>query len=198
MKKLNSIQVAKKLKEKSVMLFSPLDFQRMFDVSTFSARNFINWHISSGLFTKVRNGLYAISESMPPKFLVANKLYKPSYISFETALSFYNIIPETIYAIFSVTPKASRNFDSLDTDYIYHRMRRNLFFGYLAKRIDNVTVMIAEPEKALLDYLYFVDLRKRTLNDRINVKGVSKRTILKYARAFSRKSLLGLIGRLYD
>ncbi|RKY29465.1 MAG: hypothetical protein DRP74_08790 [Candidatus Omnitrophota bacterium] len=198
MKKLNSIQIAKKLREKGVVLFSPLDFQRMFEASNFSARNFINRHISTGLFVKVRNGLYAFSENMPPRFLIANKLYSPSYISFETALSFYHIMPETIYTVFSATPKASRRFTSLSTDYAYHRIRRDLFFGYLAEKIESVTVMIAEPEKALLDYLYFVDLKKKTLSDRIDIKRVSKKTLLKYARAFKRKGLLVLISRIYD
>lgn len=198
MKKLNYIQVVKRLKEKGVALFSPLEFQRIFGVSNFSARNFINRHISSGLFVKVRNGLYVFSDSAPSKFLIANKLYEPSYISFETALSFYHIIPETIYTVFSATPKVSRRFTSLSTDYVYHRIHKDLFFGCLAEKIEGVTVMIAEPEKSLLDYLYFVDLKKKTLSDRIDIKRVSKKTLLKYARAFKRKSLLELISQVYD
>ncbi len=198
MEKLNSIQVEKKLKKNGAILFSPLDFQRMFGASNSATKNFISRHLSSGLFVKIRNGLYALDEQRPSKFIVANKLYEPSYISFETALSFYHIIPETVYTVFSATTKSSRRFTALETQYAYHRMRKPLFFGYVAKRIDEATVLIAEPEKALLDYLYFVDLKKKTLNERLNLKGLSKRSVLRYAKLFRRKSLIRLIGEIYD
>lgn len=198
MEKLNSIQVEKKLEKNGIAIFSPLDFQRIFGSSQSATKNFINRHLSSGLFVKIRNGLYALEDKRPSKFTIANKLYTPSYISFETALSFYQIIPESVYTIFSATTKSSRQFSALESNYLYHRMRRQLFFGYVAKRIGDVVVLIAEPEKALVDYLYFVDLKKKSLNDRLNLSKVSRRTVLKYAKIFRRRGILSLIGGIYD
>lgn len=198
MEKLNSIQVEKTLRQREIFLFSPLDFQRLFGASAFATKNFISRHLASKLFVKIRNGLYALEDIRPSKFIIANKLYSPSYISFETALSFYHIIPEVIYAVFSATNQASRQFLALETQYVYHRIRRPFFFGYVAKKIEETTVLIAEPEKAVVDYLYFVDLKKKSLNERFNFDNLSRKTIYKYAKAFKRKSLMRLIDKAYD
>ncbi|MFZ5800956.1 MAG: type IV toxin-antitoxin system AbiEi family antitoxin domain-containing protein [Candidatus Omnitrophota bacterium] len=198
MEKLNSISVEKTLRKRGARLFTPLDFQRIFNASASATKNFLSRHLSSQLFVKVRNGLYALEDKPPDKFIVANKLYSPSYISFETALSFYHIIPETIYTVFSATPKPSRRFSALDSEYVYHRIRRKFFLGYTARKIDEATVLLAEPEKALADYLYFVDLKKKNLNSRLILKGLSKKSLYSYAKILQRKSLIKLLDSLYD
>jgi len=58
-------------------------------------------------------------------------------------------------------------------------------------------VLLAEPEKALADYLYFVDLKKISLNDRLNLKGVHKGKLWKFIQLFKRKSLLKKITEIY-
>ncbi len=198
MEKLNSLKVAQVLKEKGVSFFAPLDFQRIFGVPFFVSKNFIHRHIQTGLFTKVKNGLYVFSQNSPPKFILANRLYQPSYVSFESALSYYHIIPETIYTVFSVTTKASRNFEVMNTQYIYHRVKKEFFFDYNAEKIDGLTFLIAGPEKALVDYLYFVVLKKKSLNERIELARIPRRNLIKIAKLYKRRALLELIDRLYD
>jgi hypothetical protein len=56
-----------------------------------------------------------------------------------------------------------------------------------------MTVLIAEPEKALADYLYFVALKRKTLNGRLNLRKVKKRAVMEYAGLFDRKSLIKLV-----
>lgn len=197
MKKMNSIQVEKILREKNISLFTPRDFQHLFGASLLAVNSFINRHVKTGIFKKIKNGLYAFGENMPPKFLAANKLYEPSYISFETALSYYHIIPEIIYTIFSATTKASREYESLNTNFVYHRIKKYYFCNYVPKTINNLTVYMAEPEKALVDYLYFVDLKKKELNNRINIGALSYKKVIKIAKMFKRKRLLMLINKLY-
>jgi predicted transcriptional regulator of viral defense system len=197
MEKLNSLKVAKILKEKDIFIFSPLDFQRMFGVSYYAAKNFINRHTSSGLFTKIKNKLYVLTDARPPKFVLANKIYEPSYISFETALSYYHIIPETIYTIFSATTKATREFEALDVLYVYHRIKKKLFFAYTSDKINGTNFLIAEPEKALVDFLYFVDLKKKNLIERIDLTKFKKKDIMKIATYFGRDSLVKLVNKLY-
>lgn len=198
MEKLNSLKVEKFLRQKDIAIFSPFDFQRFFGVSFAASKNFINRHISSGLFIKVRNGLYVLAERMPPKFILANRIYLPSYVSFETALSYYHIIPESIYTIFSATPKSSREFESIETKYVYHHMRKNLFCAYVPKKINGLTFLIAEPEKALLDYLYFVDLKKKVLSERLDLRDIKKRRLIQLAKVFKRDGLIRLIEKIYD
>lgn len=197
MERLNSLKVGQFFRQKGICIFTPLDFQRFFGVSFNAAKNFIHRHISSGLFIKVRNGLYVFTEKKPSNFMLANKIYQPSYISFETALSYYHIIPESIYTIFSATTKSSREFAAIETEYVYHRIRKKLFFGYAPKKINGITFLIAEPEKALLDYLYFADLKKRTLSERLDLSGIKKRRLIALAKVFQRKSLINLIDKIY-
>lgn len=196
MEKLNYIKAAQVLREKGISIFTPLDFQRIFRISSYASKNFISRHLKTGLFIKVRNGVYIFAENKPSEFLAANKLYQPSYISFETALSYYHIIPETIYTIFSATPKPSREFKAIGKVFCFHRMKKELFFGYKPQKVKGATVLIAEPEKALVDYLYFVDLGKKVLNERINVKKISKRYIKNIARIYKRESILGLLKKV--
>lgn len=198
MEKLNSLKVAQILKEKGIFFFTPLDFQRIFGVSFFASKNFIHRHTQTGLFIKVKNGLYVFSQNIPPKFVLANRIYQPSYISFESALSYYHIIPETIYTVFSATTKASRIFEALDTRCVYHRIKKELFFNYRAEKINGLTFLIAEPEKAVADYLYFVFLKKKSLNERIDLTGLSKKNIIRIARCYKKKEMLDLINKLYD
>ena len=104
------MMVTQKLKEKGVFLFTPREFTRVFDVSLSASQWFIASYVKRGLFTKLRNGFYALSDAPRNHYLIANKLYQPSYISFETALSYHKLIPETIYAVTSAAPKATSRF----------------------------------------------------------------------------------------
>ena len=195
---MNYIQVEKELKKRNIKVFTPLEFQRIFRVSYNNSKSFITRNVKRGLLIKLKNGLYTLSSMNIPKFFIANKLYTPSYISFETALSYYHIIPEIVYAIFSATTKASRDFDAQQTNFIFHRMKKETFFGYVPKKIDDIIILIAEPEKALLDYLYFVILKKKTFNDRLSLKNISKIKLLKYAKCFKKDKLTQLVKGLYD
>lgn len=195
---MNYIAVEKELKKRNIKIFTPLEFQRIFNVSYNNSKSFINRNVKRGLLTKLKNGLYTLSNTNISKFFIANKLYAPSYISFETALSYYNIIPETIYAIFSATTKALREFEAQESFFLFHRIKKTAFFGYIPKKIDNIVILIAEPEKALLDYLYFVILKKKTFNDRLNMKNISKIKLLKYAKCFKKDKLTQLVKGLYD
>lgn len=86
---------------------------------------------------------------------VANQIYRPSYISLHTALSFYGLIPESVVQITSVTSLKTATFTNSMGEYSYKSMKEGLMFGYQLKPItDNLTIRFATPEKAILDLLY--------------------------------------------
>ncbi|MBU2577770.1 hypothetical protein KKA69_02950, partial [Patescibacteria group bacterium] len=58
--------------------------------------------------------------------------------------------------------------------------------------------LIANPEKALVDYLYFQSLGKKPANERLVLKNIDKKKLLAYAKFYKRKSLNSLIESLYD
>ena len=191
-RKLKPVYVQQSLQAKGVRLFSPSDFQRVFGVSLRATQEFVKDH-RKDLFLKIRNGLYALRADPPPEEAVANRLYAPSYISFEYALSRYGIIPESVYAVTSATTRITREFIVDNKSFIYSRIKRQAYSGYKTEKIGGVTVLIAEPEKALADYLYFVDLKKKTLNERLSGRKMSKKAVIEYARLFGRSSLIKLV-----
>ena len=66
--------------------------------------------IKSGELIRVKRNLYLPgNESDYSVMTLANIIYGHSYISFETALSYYNLIPETVYSIMSATYKKNKN-----------------------------------------------------------------------------------------
>ncbi len=195
--KLKRIKVEEKLKNLGFSVFSPREFQGIFGVSKKTASMFILNNVKSGLFIKLRNNFYIIKDSNPDYNFVANKIYQPSYISMETALSHYRIIPETVYTTTSITSKSTREFETPIGNFSYKKIKISAFAGYKMQQIDRYKVFFAEPEKALADYLYFVDLKKISLNDRLKLKHINKSKLIKYAKLFKRPSMLKLIEYMY-
>ena len=196
-KKLKRIEVEEKLKSLGLIVFTPQEFKDIFEVSQNTASVFITLNLKSGLFTKLRNGFYMIKDAIVPHYFIANKLYQPSYISLETALSYYGLIPETVYGFTSITTKASREYEIAIGNFTYQTIKKEAFTGYQLKDINQEKVLIADPEKALADYLYFVDLKKVSLNDRLELRNIDKNKLIKYAKLFNRKGMLKLIEEIY-
>ncbi|MDP2864587.1 MAG: hypothetical protein Q8N73_02975 [bacterium] len=196
-KKLNRLEVEEKLKSLNLLVFTPREFRDIFGVKKNTVSLFIKRSLKSGLFIKLRNGFYVLTDSNPSYYFLANKLYQPSYISLEKALSHYGIIPETVYSITSITTKPTREFKTPKGIFSYQRIKKEAFVGYEPKDIGGATVFFAEPEKALADYLYFVDLKKISLNDRLELKNIKKTKLLAFLRLFKRRSLFKLVEQIY-
>lgn len=192
-KKLKSIIVPRVLAEKGLNLFTKQEFTRLFQVSKTTATFFLFDHCRSGLFVKLKNGLYALSNPFPSEEEIANRLYQPSYLSFETILAKHGIIPESVYPVISATTKPPRQFEVEGKEFIYHAIKKEAYTGYHPQKINNRVVLMALPEKALVDTLYFVHLKKKTLNDRLNLSSLSKKKILDFAKIFKRPTFVKMI-----
>lgn len=197
-KKLKRIVVEEALKSMRLLVFTPQEFRDIFSVAPGTASVFISHNLGAGgIFVKLRNGLYAVKDAYVSSLLLGNKLYEPSYISLATALSHYGIIPEVVYATTSITSKLPHEFFTPKGVFSYQRIKKIAFTGYGLERIDGENVLIAEPEKALADYLYFVDLKQISLNDRLNLRNIKKTLLLTYVKLFERPSMLKLVDHIY-
>ena len=105
----------------------------------------------------IRRGLYIIGTKMdlpsPEPFLIANHLRGPSYVSLESALSYWNMIPERTYEISSVTIKTSKLYKTPVGRFSYNQLKIP-YYSYGIKNIDyspKQTMLVASPEKALCD-----------------------------------------------
>ncbi len=197
-RKLKPIEVVRKLKNKGMNLFTPLTFRRVFEVSARAARWFIQVHTKKGTFMQLRRGLYMLADYPADHYLIANCLYRPSYISFDTALSFYGIISETIYTMTSATTRTTREFEADNIRFVYHKIKKEAFTGYKPMQRSGNTILIAEPEKALADYLYFVALGRRGLHyERLDLNKIKKIELLRYAKLFNLSGINKLIEKIY-
>ena len=185
------------MKSLGLEVFTPQQFKGVFNVFSKRAANFISTNLDSGLFVKLRNNFYMLKDSHPSHFFIANKLYEPSYVSLQSALAHYGIIPEAVYAITSVTTKISREFATPKGNFMYQRIKKSAFTGYGLRTVDRDAVLMAEPAKALADYLYFVDLKKVSLNDRLELRRLKKSELTAFVNVFNRPGMLKLVDRIY-
>ncbi len=105
----------------------------------------------------LRRGLYITGPKMdlptPEPFLIANHLRGPSYVSLESALSYWNMIPERAYEISSVTIKTSKLYRTPVGRYSYRQLKTP-YYSYGIKSMEyspKQTILVASPEKALCD-----------------------------------------------
>jgi predicted transcriptional regulator of viral defense system len=145
----------------------------------FDTRNLVNWQ-RKGYLIRLRNGYYAFTSrarSEQDLFIIANKLYEPSYVSMETALNWHGIIPEGVYSIESVGTRKTNGFDTPLVRFNYRKLKTNLYFGYDLVKSSYGAFRIATVEKALLDYFY-LNPNLRSTEDfaalRWNASGLAK------------------------
>ena len=104
------------------------------------------------ILKRIVKGKYLFSLKEINDYELANLLLTPSYISLESALSFYGILAQFPYTITSVTPLKTKKIIYNEKEFEFAHLKKEYFFGYVKK--DNF--LIAQPEKALLDELYFI------------------------------------------
>lgn len=192
-----------KNKLKDFVVFSLNDI-RKFEKS-FDRRRLSEWQ-KKGYIKKIIKGYYLFSDiniDQNVLYLIANKIYKPSYVSFESALSFYQFIPESIYAITSANARNTYTFKSPYGEFIYKKIKPNLMFGYTIITIKNNPFNIAEPEKSILDYLYIKsdlkskgDFEELRIDPAIFFEKINLKKLYKYLNLFKNKMLAKRVKKL--
>ena len=190
---LKPLKIREELLRRGLRVFTGQEFIRIFQTSPLVTKYFLETQVKDGFLSRLKRGIYMLKTDQPSEEEIANAIYKPSYISFEYALAYYNLIPEMVYTITSATTKPTRLFDVSGIAYSYKTIKKEAFTGYFLKKVENKSFLIAEKEKALVDYLYFVSLKKSPENDRLETKGFNKEKIIFYAALFKNKKLNNLI-----
>ena len=128
--------------------------------------------LKSKELVSIRRGLYITGPKMdlpsPVPFLIANHLRGPSYVSLESALSYWNMIPERAYEISSVTIKTSKKYKTPVGRFSYQQLKIP-YYSYGIKNIaysPKQTILVASPEKALCD--------KIVLTSKINLRSIKQ------------------------
>lgn len=128
--------------------------------SDFSRNGLIKRAISDGEILNIRRGLYCLSPKYQKKplsvYMLAQRIYGPSYVSMETALSYHGWIPEGVFACTNACMKNAKEFDTTLGIFSYTRVPQKTFYAGVERCVDkneNVYFM-ASPAKALADYIY--------------------------------------------
>lgn len=121
-------------------------------------RQLSGW-VKSGKLWQLRRGLYTLAppyqRTAPHPFLVTNRLVGGSYVSLQSALGYYHLIPEHVAAVTSVTTQRPGEWDTPLGTYLYRHIQPDLFYGYQRVRVsDDQQAFIASPAKALLDLVH--------------------------------------------
>ncbi|MFC2112256.1 hypothetical protein ACFLTA_03230 [Bacteroidota bacterium] len=140
-------------------VFSTRDINKMFP--GMNNMNLVRWQ-QKGYLVKIIKGWYCFSDDQAAEnisWLIANLIYTPSYISLDSALSWYNLIPEAVYITTSVSTRKTNQFITAAGNFRYNTVKKSAF-GFGHRLIDvkpgeqSRKIVIAEPEKAILDFFY--------------------------------------------
>lgn len=130
------------------------------------------WHRKGEVRMLVR-GWYVFADAqvdLPLLFDVACQAYPPAYVSLETALSWYELIPETVQAITLVGTRTTRRSVTEAATFVWRTVKPCRWFGYrVVEYRQGRQFLIAEPEKAVLDYLY-LHPSLRTEGDMLSIR----------------------------
>src|SRR3989338_1332383 len=157
---MNYLSLSSKLRKNKLYIFTLKDIKNLFPQEKEKAikNNFIRW-VAKGYCARLKKNLYEFTElgidSTIPDLYVANRLYEPSYVSLETALSFYSIIPDIAAGVTSLTTQPTRLFKNRYGSFSYRTCTRRAFTGYMLMRYEGFKVNIADKEKALVDFFYY-------------------------------------------
>lgn len=189
--------IIKLLQTKQLSLVTLNDFGKLFNIDN---RQTLYKKIArlekAQIVQKLIKGKYQFLFNPVNDYVIANFLYQPSYISLESALSFYGIITGFPYQIISITVKPTKSIEinqkgSLKIkEFKYSQIENGLFWGY-EKQGD---FLIANKEKALLDYIYFGIKGLRNISfDEMDLSEISKNKLVSYAKKINNKQVTKVV-----
>jgi hypothetical protein len=159
------MNVIKQLKQrfKSDLLLGNMIASVLDNKSVDARKSYLKRACQKGDLIRIKNGLYLMGEdnrSHPyTPFQIANHLQGPSYISLESALSHYGLIPEAVYTTTSVTTRPHLEYETPIGHFSFSHLKSDYFnFGFYRAIDGRVKYLIATPLKALMDYIV---LRKK-------------------------------------
>lgn len=174
---------------------------------TFRLETLYDWEKKTWV-TKLRSKKYIFADYKPINYdlyLIANKLYDPSYISLELALNHYGVIPEAVMRITSVTTNKTLSVETRIGTFDYKSLDIRLFFGYQIITTNQITYKIASLEKTIADYFYFnpqikevADIQGLRFNEELLKEKLDRQELGRIMSIFGSEALNARIKMLID
>ena len=159
-----------------------------------------------GLVIPLRKGLYVLNPAdrrmEPSPFYLANQMMIPSYVSLESALAYYGLVPEFVAALTSVTVRKTCRFENSFGLFTYQHVKPKAFTGFeRIRESEKVPFLMAVPEKAVADFLYLNLSRFGPSDPSIfeasyrfqNCGNLDPKKLKMYAEKFQNQKLLAIV-----
>jgi predicted transcriptional regulator of viral defense system len=192
------MRYARILKLKDRLFFSSLDVSELFGITPQSAWVLCNRYVKEGIFIRLKKDVYTLEQNWrnwqeEDFFKVSNFLQVPSYISFMTALSFYEVTTQVQRAFFeSASLKRSRRFEIKGVMFNFYKLKKEYYFDFSRKK----DIFIASKEKAFMDAVYLYSFGKYKMDfDSIDFGKLDRIQLKKIIRRYPSKTK-GIIKRL--
>ncbi len=182
MKKIEALLILQKANRN---IFSLNDLKKLLKIeSDNTAYVQANRLVKEGLLNRLAKGVYCLKDSKPAEFELANFLYRPSYISLESALAHYGILIQIPQTIISVTTKRARKIKAVNKEFIYSHLNKKYYSDYIREQ----RFVIATPEKAIIDTIFFACYGRTVIHpEEWILNNVDKRKLKKLAKKIESK-----------
>ncbi|MBI4653130.1 hypothetical protein HY750_02650 [Candidatus Kuenenbacteria bacterium] len=178
---MNTVLLLKKIKETPKSYLSFKDLAKFYLGKKENLKVVLHRMAVQNKLVRLMKGYYALNLAQIDWEGFACELLRPSYISLEYALHQYDIIDQIPARITSITTKRGREFRLPGQVLEYSHIFSGLYFGYKIQG----NSLIAEKEKALLDELYLISLKKRHLSlTSLNLSKINKKLFNQWLKKF--------------
>lgn len=187
-------------------VFSVRDIEKSAD-KVFHRRRLNEWQ-EKDYIKKLVKGYYIFSDLKADDYAlyeIANRIYSPSYISLETALSYHGLIPESVYLITSVSTRKTNSFKTPLAIFGYRKIKSSLFFGYIIEGHNNRVFKMASPEKAILDLFYLKpdlkgnsDFSSLRINNDNFKEIIDREKLFSYLKIYNNKRMSAAIKKFWE
>ena len=195
------LKLIQRLQKEKFFIFSLQDLLILFpEENKKTLQNQMTEWVKRKYVERLKKNLYELNEKgsrevIIPDLYIANRVYSPSYVSLETALSVYGLIPGIAAQVTSITTRPTREFKNKHGIFFYRSCQKRAFIGYRLMQYEGFKIFIADREKALVDFIYFALRRTDSLNfdeerfDKYILKKLNWAKVLKYAGLFNNKTV---------
>ncbi len=178
-------------KLKNKLFFTIEDVAESFNIKIASSRVLCYRYVKKGIFLRLKKDLYILAYkwenlSWEDFFILSNYLQVPSYISFMTALSFYEVSTQIQRNFFeSASLKRSLSFNVKGVIFNFYKLKRDYYFDFFKKE----NFFIATKEKAFVDSVYLYSLGRYKLDfSSLDLDKLDKKRIKNILRKFPQRT----------
>lgn len=180
-------KLVEKIKSIPKTYFYLADIRKISEFSDESLKIMLNRLLKNKQLIRITKGVYVNDINNVDWEALSVEIYSPSYISFEYALAYYNILSQKPLHLTLATTKRGKVIETEKGNLIYRHIQKKMFWGYNR-------YFMAEPEKAFLDlaYLSLNGYAKFDI-DEMNLGNLNKKRIKECLKKIDNKKLSNLI-----